>query len=147
MPVFAKGKYTLKNPEKYIGNGTPTYRSSWELAVMRTFDTNPAILKWASESIKIPYRNPFTGYNTVYVPDFFIVYIDANGKQHSELLEIKPEKQTFFEKTGKNQYNKVQYVLNMAKWAAAEAWCKSKGIRFRVVNESDLFHSGSKKRR
>ncbi len=147
MPAYAKGKYALKNPDKYMGNNTPTYRSSWELAVMRKFDTHPAILKWVSEGIKIPYVNPFTGQYTVYVPDFFIVYIDAQGKQHSELIEIKPEKHTFLEKTGKNQNNKIQYVLNQAKWAAAEAWAKSKGVKFRIITESELFHTGQKKRK
>jgi len=28
---FAKGHYKLTNPEKYLGLGTPIYRSSWEL--------------------------------------------------------------------------------------------------------------------
>jgi hypothetical protein len=27
----------------------------------------------------------------------------------------------------------------MAKWEAANAWCKNKGIKFRVINESDIF--------
>jgi len=27
---FASGKFKLKNPDKYIGTGTPTYRSGWE---------------------------------------------------------------------------------------------------------------------
>jgi hypothetical protein len=147
MPSFAKGYYTPKNPDKYMGNKTPIYRSSWEFSVMRTFDTNPAILKWVSEGIKIPYVNPFTGQHTVYVPDFFIVYVDAQGKQHSELIEVKPEKHTFLEKTGKNQNNKIQYVLNQAKWAAAQAWASHKGVRFRIINESDLFHTGRKKRK
>ena len=30
MGRFAQGKYSLKNPEKYIGTKTPTYRSSWD---------------------------------------------------------------------------------------------------------------------
>jgi len=147
MPSYSKDYYTPKNPEKYMGTKTPIYRSSWELSVMRTFDTNPAIIKWASESIKIPYKNPFTGANTVYVPDFFIVYVDAHGKQHSELIEVKPEKHTFLEKAGKNQNNKIQYILNQAKWAAARAWASHKGIQFRIITESDLFHTGRKKRK
>jgi len=36
-------------------------------------------------------------------------------------------------------------VLNMAKWEAAKAWCKDKGLYFRVVTEKDIFHSGSRK--
>ena len=76
LPRFARGKFYPKNAEKYVGLKTPTYRSSWEHAFMRLCDEHPNVYKWASESIKIPYRHPFTGKYTVYVPDFFIVYVD-----------------------------------------------------------------------
>ena len=45
---FAQGAFKLKNPEKYVGNGTPRYRSSWEFAVMKMCDENPGIQQWAS---------------------------------------------------------------------------------------------------
>ena len=89
MARFAQGKYTLKNPQKYSGRKTPTYRSSWEFAFMRFCDEHPNVSQWASEAFKIPYRNPLTGKHTVYVPDFFIAYTDKNGKTLAELIEIK----------------------------------------------------------
>ena len=67
IPRFAKGKFAPKNQEKYVGTKTPTYRSSWEHAFMRLCDEHPNVYQWASESIKIPYRHPFTGKYTVYV--------------------------------------------------------------------------------
>jgi hypothetical protein len=143
---FAKGQYKLKNPDKYIGAGTPTYRSSWELAVMRMCDNNPSIQQWASESIKIPYRDPLTGKQTVYVPDFLVVFIDKDMNKHAELWEIKPANQQIKEKVGKNPYNQAQYVKNMAKWQVATQWAKSKGLKFRVLNETDIFHQGAKRR-
>ena len=73
LPRFARGKFVPKNQEKYVGTKTPTYRSSWEHAFMRLCDEHPNVYQWASESIKIPYRHPFTGKYTVYVPDFFII--------------------------------------------------------------------------
>ena len=142
MARFAQGKYTLKNPDKYVGGRSPTYRSSWEWAFMRMCDNNPNISKWASESIKIPYRNPFTGKYTVYVPDFFVVYNDKNGSQKVELIEVKPANQTDLKKIGNSQSNKAHYVLNQAKWSAARAYSKQKGIYFRVINEGDIFHQG-----
>jgi hypothetical protein len=144
MKKFANGKFNLKNPEKYIGLGSPLYRSSWEWAVMRMCDTNPAILRWASESVRIPYRDPLTGKYTTYVPDFFINYIDKNKKQHAELWEVKPSNQALREKVGKNVLNQAHYVKNMAKWEAARAWCKQQGIVFRVVSENDIFHKGKR---
>jgi hypothetical protein len=143
---FAKGQYKLKNPDKYIGAGQPTYRSSWELAVMRMCDNNPSIQQWASESIKIPYRDPLTGKQTVYVPDFLVVFIDKNMNKHAELWEIKPANQQIKEKVGKNPFNQAQYVKNMAKWQVATQWAKSKGLKFRVLNETDIFHQGAQKR-
>ena len=53
---FAKAKYNITNPEKYVGTKQPIYRSSWEFSFMRFCDTNPAIQKWASEAINIPYN-------------------------------------------------------------------------------------------
>jgi len=139
MPKFAQGKFNLKNPDKYMGLKTPTYRSSWEWAFMQFCDTHPAVLKWASESIRIPYKDPFTGRYTVYVPDFFIQYMDKDSKTFAEVVEIKPSNQTLKEAVGKNPYNQAHYVKNMAKWEAANAWCRQQGIRFRVINEQDIF--------
>lgn len=138
MSKFAQGKYQIKNPEKYVGRHSPTYRSSWEFAFCSFCDNNPAILQWASEAISIPYRNPVTGKNTIYVPDFFIVYVDANKKQHAELIEIKPMKQTAME-SAKTPQDKLSVAINMAKWEAAKNYAAANNIRFRVVTEYDIF--------
>lgn len=145
MSRFAQGKYKIVNPEKYVGNRSPTYRSSWEYHFMRFCDSNPYVQKWASEAISIPYRCPLTGKQTIYVPDFFIQYIDRNSTVHTEIIEVKPENQTLHEKVGKNRNNQIQYVRNIAKWRAAQAWCKAQGIKFRVINEKDLFHQGGRR--
>lgn len=145
MAHFAQGKYNLKNPGKYIGNRTPTYRSGWEFAFMRFCDEHPAISNWASEAVKIPYRNPLTGKQTIYVPDFFIVYADKGGQKRVEVIEVKPENQTVKEKLGRSRHNQASWIVNQAKWEAARAWCKQQGIVFRVVNEHDIFHTGRKR--
>lgn len=142
---FAKGKYELKNPDKYIGTKTPTYRSSWEWHFMKLCDEHPSIAKWASESIKIPYRNPLDGKYTVYVPDFFIVYNNKYGKTRAEIIEIKPENHTLKESVGKSVYNQANYIKNKAKWEAAAAYAKQNGITFRVLTEKDLFHQGKRR--
>jgi hypothetical protein len=146
MGKFAQGKYKIKNPEKYVGTKAPTYRSSWELVFCKMLDEHPGVQNWASESIQIPYRDPLTGKQTIYVPDFFIVYVDKNKKKHAELIEVKPDSQTRLESVGKSRYNQEQYIKNLAKWEAATAWCKQKGIRFRVVTEHDIFHQGGPRR-
>ena len=143
---FAKGVYKPKNLEKYVGTKDPIYRSGWEHTFMLFCDNNPAVQQWASEPVKIPYRDPLTGKQTVYVPDFFISYIDRNQKKHAEIIEIKPANQQILEKVGKNPYNQAQYVKNMAKWEAANAWCRNQGIKFRIINENDIFHNPGKKK-
>ena len=144
-PKWASGLYSLKNPEKYMGLKTPRYRSSWEQVFMRFCDENPNVAKWASESIKIPYQNPLTGKHTVYVPDFFIVYQDKEGRKHAEMVEVKPMSQTRMESAGKSMAKKKQVVINMAKWEAANAYAKQRRIKFRVVSEEQLFHNGKRK--
>ena len=112
---------------------------------MRLCDEHPNVYKWASESIKIPYRHPFSGKYTVYVPDFFVVYSDKEGRKHAELIEVKPIAQSSLEAAGKSMGKRKQVVLNQAKWEAANAYAKQNRIRFRVVSEEQLFHTGKRK--
>jgi hypothetical protein len=141
---YASGKFQIKNPTKYIGKGTPTYRSGWEFAFMQFCDNNPAVLQWASESVNIPYRNPFTNKNTIYVPDFLIIYVDKNNQKHAELIEVKPSTETTLE-AARSVRDRAYVALNMAKWQAATAWCKNQGLTFRVVTENEIFHQGRKR--
>jgi hypothetical protein len=143
MAKYAQGIYEVRNPQKYVGNGKPKYRSGWEMTFFMFCDNNPAVLQWASEAIQIPYRNPLTGKQTIYVPDVFIVYKNKHGQTVGEVVEIKPKKQAYITEA-KSRKDKLAVALNTAKWQAANAWCKSKGLKFRVVTESDIFHNGTK---
>lgn len=138
MSKYANGKYQIKNVEKYIGKRSPTYRSSWEFTFCNFCDNNPAVVSWASEAIQIPYFNPVSGKQTIYVPDFLVVYVDKNQRKHTELVEIKPSTQTTME-SAKSYRDKLSVAINMAKWAAADAWCRANNIRFRVITEYDIF--------
>ena len=142
---FAHGKFTMKNPDEYVGLKTPTYRSGWEHSFMRLCDEHPNVYQWASESIKIPYRHPITGKYTIYVPDFFIVYNDKDGRKHAELVEVKPMNQTNLRDAGKSIGKQTQVVINHAKWEAASAYARQNKIKFRVVSEEQLFHQGKRK--
>lgn len=138
MAKYANGKYQIKNPAKYIGKRTPTYRSSWEFTFMSFCDNNPAVLNWASEAITIPYFNPVKGKQTIYVPDFLVVYVDANQKQHTELVEIKPSTEVTME-SAKSYRDKLMVAINMAKWAAADNWARANNMKFRILTEYDIF--------
>ena len=81
----------------------------------------------------------------MYVPDFFIVYMDKDGRKHAEMIEVKPMSQATMEAAGKSMGKKKQVVINHAKWEAANAYAKQRRIRFRVVSEEQLFHQGTRK--
>jgi hypothetical protein len=142
MAKWAQGKYTPKNPQKYIGNHNPKYRSGWELTFMTFCDTNNNVLYWASEALRIPYKNPLTGKQTIYVPDFFVVYQNKYGKQIAEVVEIKPKKQSLIESKVASARDRAIVAVNHAKWASAMSYCKSQGYTFRVITEDDLFYNG-----
>lgn len=141
MGESLKSWYTVVNTEKYVGNKQPYCRSSWELVFCRKCDMHPNIVKWAHEPVRIMYQNPFQSGNkySVYVPDFLIVYIDKFGKQHAELIEIKPNKESSL-KEAKSKRDKMRLAVNAAKWQAAAKYCSKHGIRFRVITEQDIFN-------
>ena len=138
MPRFIKGKFKPKNPQKYIGDKFPTYRSSWELKMFMQLDENPNVVKWASEMIAIPYVNPLKP-NVIshYYPDLLVTSIGKNNKQITELIEIKPLKQAVEEKA-RTIEEKIAVLVNKAKWEAAQRFCKLNKIIFRVITERNL---------
>jgi hypothetical protein len=138
---FAQGIYEVANPQKYVGKGKPKYRSGWEMMFFRFCDNNPSILQWASESITIPYRNPLTGKQTIYIPDIFMVYENKHGQKIAEIIEIKPSSQTSMTEA-RSSRDKAAVVLNHAKWQAATAYCNRMGLKFRIVTENELFRNG-----
>jgi hypothetical protein len=144
MANFRQGIYTVKNPQKYVGSGQPRYRSGWEMTFMMFLDNNENIVQWASESIRIPYRNPVTGKQSMYVPDFFITYRDRTNRMRAELVEIKPKKQSLIESKMSARDGAI-VAVNYAKWDAATKWCRRQGIIFRVITEDQIFHQGNKK--
>lgn len=140
---YAQGFFEVSNPQKYIGKGKPKYRSGWEHAFMRFCDNNDSIVGWASESIAIPYRNPLTGKMTNYIPDFLIQYRTRDNTVKTELIEIKPKKQSVLESKASVR-DRAIVAVNYAKWDAATKWCRRQGLQFRVLTEDDIFRNGKK---
>lgn len=144
---FTNGNFHPKNPGKYSGTYPIVFRSSWELKIMEMFDVHPYILRWASEGIAIPYYNPVLQRPAQYFPDFLIAIRKDNPEggyyEHKMMIEIKPENQSIMEKATSKR-NKLETVVNMAKWEAAKRWCDERGIEFKVMTEHDIFHTGRK---
>jgi len=144
MANYRQGDYQVKNPHKYVGNNTPRFRSGWEMSFMHFLDTNDSILQWASESISIPYRNPITGKQSIYIPDFLITYRTKDNTMKAEVIEIKPKKQSVLESKASAR-DRAVVAVNYAKWDQATKWCRRNGLVFRVITEDQLFHNGNPK--
>ena len=136
---MAKGLFTPKNPEKYLGDITIfRFLSSWELIFMIMCDTKPYILKWGSEEFRVKYWNPLKNKVCDYIPDFIIKYKNKHDEVITEVIEIKPKKQSVISKK-MSDYDKAALIVNQAKWSAAVSLCESHGIKFRVLTEEELF--------
>jgi TnsA endonuclease N terminal len=157
MAKAHKGAFRPRNPQKYLGRNISqiVYRSSWELSAMLEFDSNVNVVAWMSESLPsktvhsgidgIPYRNPFTGKPAIYVPDFFVMYVDRNTTKHSEVIEIKPSDE-ILGFTGKvSNLKEARQILNAAKYIAAVDFCRKRGWVFRIITERELFNWTKKK--
>ena len=139
-----KGRFKPKFPEKYKGDPTNIiYRSLWELRFMRYLDSHPDVIFWASEEIIIPYISPLDRKVHRYFPDFLIRTKSSDGTINTTLIEIKPHAQTKVpvkkEKHPRRYINEVRtYGVNMAKWKAAEEFCRDKKWQFKVLTEKEL---------
>lgn len=139
-----KGRYRPANPQKYVGNlNDIVYRSLWERKFMVYCDTNPNVLKWASEEIKIPYISPLDRQYHTYYPDFMMVVKTKQNTEQKYLIEIKPKKFTTLPKAPKRKtksyINEVyQYAVNESKWKFATQWCEKRNIIFKIFTEDDL---------
>jgi hypothetical protein len=153
----AKGKSYIKHhvngtntffrpsfPEKYKGQWPIILRSEWERMFAQWCDVNPNVLSWSSETLTIPYFDPVRKRMRRYYPDFMLKALDKNKKEKVYVVEIKPLKQTLPPKKGNKTektkiYEQMTYIVNNAKWKAAEEFCKRQGFIFRIFTEKELF--------
>ena len=110
---------------------------------MKWCDESTNVIQYGSEEFFIPYRSPVDNKTHRYFPDFLIKIQEQSGEVKTYLIEIKPQRQTVQPKTPKRKtknwlYEMKTYSVNQAKWAAAEEWCKSRGIEFKLITEREL---------
>jgi hypothetical protein len=141
---YHQGRYTPRNPEKYVGDPNDIFlRSSWERKLAVFLDTNPSILKWSSETFVIPYVCAVRNNIHRYYVDFAVMYKNKAGEVKKALVEVKPKSQSVppeqkKKRTAKYLKEVETYAINQSKWKAATEWCKKNGMDFIVMNESDL---------
>ena len=102
------------------------YRSGWEEKFMSYLDSNPDVDTWTYEQTIIEYvSNIRTKKVRRYYPDFYVKYLDG----HEEIIEIKPKR-------------KLQQKIIIKKTTAAEEWCASRGMQFKIMTEVQLKEIG-----
>jgi hypothetical protein len=149
MGKWLQGFFKPRNIKKYKGNiDSIRYLSSWELSYMIYLDDNKDIIEWSSESTPINYISPLDLKRHTYLPDFKTVTINKNGERITTIIEIKPLKQCSppvkKKKITKKYITEVRtWGINEAKFKAAEAYCKKKGWKFKIITEVDLFNKGT----
>lgn len=139
---YHQGLYTPKHPEKYVGDTTKVrYMSSWELHLHEFFDNNPNVIRWSSEELAIPYVKPTDGKIHRYFPDYWVEFLNKDGKIVQEIIEVKPQQQTKVPRANSKQKlaETVQLAINISKWKSAQEWCKQRNIKFRIVTETTIF--------
>jgi len=141
-----KGKYKIKNPEKYLGDYTKVvYRSLWERQAFKWCESNSRIKAWNSEEVVIPYKCKTDNRIHRYFIDLFIEM--DNGD--CILVEIKPKKQTTAPKKPSRKTKKyinevTTYIKNTSKWTAANDFAQHKGWKFQIWTEDTLKNLGIK---
>ena len=132
------GRFRPKNPGKYVGDHTKIiYRSWWERNYMRRLDEDHNYcLKWSSEEIIIPYRDPVDGRPRRYFVDFWL----QTPKGGKFLVEVKPHRETRSPEpkariTKKYLSEVYTWGVNQAKWKAASEFCADKGWKFVILTE------------
>ena len=144
--MLIQGRYKAKNPSKYKGDPSNIiFRSSWELTCFKYLDNNASVIKWASEEFFVPYKHPMTGRISRYFPDIWIKYKNKDNIITETVWEVKPKKYTEPPRIPKRKtkswaYTAEQFVINQAKWKAAEAYCKKRGQSFQIITEDHLKH-------
>jgi hypothetical protein len=140
-----KGKFKVKNPQKYIGDSSNViYRSLMELNFMKWCEKSEKVLKWNSEEVVIPYISPMDKKRHRYFPDFLI---QTNKGwtliEVKPLVQTKPPKKILIEKVTlkkKRRYVKAvkTWLVNEAKWEAAKKVCEVNGWKFELMTEKQL---------
>ena len=107
-------KYNPTNPKKYKGDSNNIIcRSLWERKFAKYADLNENVLEWASEEIQIKYFDPTTKKVRRYFPDFYVKYLDKDGKIRKAIIEIKPLKETQEPVRKKGKSNKTLILIHI----------------------------------
>jgi hypothetical protein len=147
---FRQGIFKPLNKAKCL-NGSPViFRSYLEARLFKILDSNPRVLEWSSEETIVPYVHPIktkqTGqvtYSRYFVDVYMKLQVDEKTTK-KYIVEIKPASQVAKpvannkKKQSTILYENAMYAINTAKWEAATAYAKKKGMDFLIITEKNI---------
>lgn len=140
-----QGRYRVENLSKYKGDATQVFfRSKLEYTFMKKIDRQPNVIEWSSEEIVIPYISPIDGLPHRYFPDNWVKVKSKDGTIKQMLVEIKPASQIVPPKKPKRKSKRYEeevltWVVNCAKWEAAEKYCREHNMVFKKFTEKEIY--------
>ncbi|MGL5691325.1 MAG: TnsA endonuclease N-terminal domain-containing protein [Bacteroidales bacterium] len=162
----AQGYYHVSNTDKYQGDpNLIIYRSSWEFALCKWCDVSPSVKRWSSEPCQIKYYDRISNLSETvklgldpnaqsnwkirnYNVDFWLEIELPDGTTERWFIEVKPAYQLEkpippSDKAKPKEIKKYNlelktYLINEAKFAAANAYCKSINAKFYIFTEHVL---------
>lgn len=164
-----QSKFIPQNKSKYIGNNINNIvlRSTWETGLAKWCDSNRKVLKYAIESVIVPYMDTVSMKMRKYYVDFYIETVQ--GEKY--FIEIKPQHETvaptnytnqktelqkmlienvngmdlYYNETFQKKFRKIlTYSKNQDKWKAANSYAVKYGAVFQVWTEYTLKQLGIK---
>lgn len=141
---WQQGKYRPINPKKYKGDLRQlVFRSSWEFKLFRYCDITDGVIEWSAESVIVPYKHPISGNVHRYFVDVYLKHMTKDGEIKKKLIEVKPAKQVRpparqSRKTKRYLKEVETYIINKAKWNAADKYARKRGMDFIIFTEKQL---------
>jgi TnsA endonuclease-like protein len=145
---YTQGTYEPINPAKYGSLKKPFFRSSWERTLFYKLDSNPSVIRWASEPFFLKYTFNLDQKIHHYYVDLIVEMLDKNKMVNKFLIEIKPDASLSLPKQPKNKtfksmknfnYRMVEYNKNKCKWASAQNFSKMNGSHFIIMTEKGIY--------
>jgi hypothetical protein len=139
-----QGTFNPQNPDKYVGESKPKFKSKLELKLMCFCDKSPIVTKWSYERIIIPYTDKSRNNSRHnYYIDCKMTMTTKEGEK-TFLIEVKSKKETIApvkspRKKPENYRKEVEtWVRNRCKWEAATKTAKARGWEFKILTEDQL---------
>lgn len=130
--------FTQKDGLSYV-----QFKSKLEFIAFKYADMNPKISKFSVEPFNIQYVKPTDNKVHRYFIDMFLEFVTGD----KFLVEVKSKSETYQPQKPKCLNPKTiirykeaieTYVINKAKWKAAEDFAKQRGMQFIILTEEQL---------